>query len=342
MRAMVMRGHGGPEVLQLADLPDPVAAPGWVVLRVRAVALNHLDVFVRQGWPGLALPMPHVPGSDVAGVVESVGAGVDGVSPGDEVIVNPGMGCGRCERCLSGQDNLCRHYVVLGEHRAGGYAERMAAPAANLVPRPGNLTFEEAACLPVAFLTAWHALVVRAGLRVGEALLVHAAGSGVGSAAVQIGKLLGARVIATAGSDAKCQKARALGADLAVNYEAGDFLRAVKEATGRRGVDVVFEHTGKVTFERSLAALALGGRVVTVGTTSGWDPRIDLRHVFVRQLSIIGSTMGSRGELVEVVRHVEAGRLRPVVDRVMPLAEAAAAQQLLVRREQFGKIVLVP
>jgi NADPH:quinone reductase-like Zn-dependent oxidoreductase len=342
MRAMAMAGHGGPEVLRMTDLPDPVAGPGQVVVRVRAVALNHLDVWVRKGWPGLQLAMPHVLGADVAGVVEGVGPGVDGMKPGDEVVLNPGVSCGRCEACLSGRDNLCRRYGILGEHLPGGYAERVAVPAANALPKPRRLSFEEAACLPLVFLTAWHALVARARLAAGETVLVQAAGSGVGSAAVQIAKLLGARVVATAGSDAKCERARALGADHAVNYEREDFLAAVKGLTGRRGVDVVFEHTGKATWERSLLALVNGGRLVTVGATTGFDPPTDLRHVFYRQLSVLGSTMGSKGELFQVLRFVEEGRLRPVLDRVLPLSEAAAAQQVLARREQFGKIVLVP
>jgi NADPH:quinone reductase-like Zn-dependent oxidoreductase len=342
MKAMAMAGHGGPDVLRMTELPDPVPGPGRVVVRVRAVALNHLDVWVRKGWPGLELAMPHVLGADVAGVVEGVGPGVDGPKPGDEVVLNPGVSCGRCEACLSGRDNLCRRYGILGEHLPGGYAERVAVPAANVLPKPRALSFEEAACVPLVFLTAWHALVGRARLSAGETALVHAAGSGVGSAAVQIAKLLGARVVATAGSDAKCERARALGADHAVNYEREDFLQAVKGLTGRRGVDVVFEHTGKATWERSLLALVNGGRLVTVGATTGFDPPTDLRHVFYRQLSVIGSTMGSKGELFQVLRFVEEGRLRPVLDRVLPLAEAAAAHEALSRREQFGKIVLVP
>jgi NADPH:quinone reductase-like Zn-dependent oxidoreductase len=313
-----------------------------VVVRVRAVALNHLDIWVRKGWPGLKLPMPHILGADVAGVVADVGPGVDGVRMGDEVILNPGVSCGCCEPCLSGSDTLCRGYGILGEHVHGGYAELVRVPAANILPKPARLSFEQAACLPLVFLTAWHALVARARLRAGESVLVHAAGSGVGSAAVQIGKLVGARVIATAGSDAKCEKALELGADRAVNYEKEDFLGAVKALTGRRGVDVVFEHTGKSTWEKSLLALVNGGRLVTVGATSGHDPTTDLRHVFYRQLSVLGSTMGSKGELFEVLRFVGEGKLKPVLDRSLPLTDAGYAQELLSRREQFGKLVLVP
>jgi NADPH:quinone reductase-like Zn-dependent oxidoreductase len=337
-----MRSHGGPEVLKLEDLPDGVAGPGMVLVRVKAVALNHLDIWVRQGWPGLQLGFPHILGSDVAGVVEAVGPGVTGVRAGDEVLLNPGLSCGRCRECLSGRDTLCRGYAILGEHVPGGYAEQVAVPAQNVLSKPKGLSFEEAACVPLVFLTAWHALVARAEVKAGETILVHAGGSGVGSAAIQIAKLLGARVLTTTGTDAKCEKALKLGADHAINYEKEDFLAAVKKLTERRGADVVFEHVGKFTWEKSLLALAGGGRVVTVGATTGYDPPTDLRHVFYRQLSVLGSTMGSKGELFEVLRFVEQGRLRPVLDRVLPLADAVKAQALLVNRAQFGKVVLKP
>jgi NADPH:quinone reductase-like Zn-dependent oxidoreductase len=258
------------------------------------------------------------------------------------VVLNPGVSCGRCRECLSGDDVMCREYTILGEHVSGGYAEKVGVPAQNVLAKPRNLSFDEAACVPLVFLTAWHALVARAGLRAGETVLVQAAGSGVGSAGIQIAKLLGASVIATAGSDAKCERARALGADHAVNYSTHDFLAEVRRITGKRGADVVFEHVGKATWEKSLLALARGGRLVTVGATTGYDPPTDLRHVFYRSLSILGSTMGSKGELFEVLALVEQGRLRPVLDRAMPLAEAAAAQKLLEDRAQFGKIVLNP
>jgi NADPH:quinone reductase-like Zn-dependent oxidoreductase len=342
MKAVAIRSHGGPEVVKVEDLPDPSAAPGKVVVRVKAAALNHLDIWVRIGWPGLKLAFPHVLGSDVAGVVEAVGPGVEGWKPGDEVVVNPSVGCGRCERCLSGNENLCRTFSILGEHVSGGMSELFAVQARNVLPKPSNLSFEEAAAVPLTFMTAWHALVGRAQLKLGETILVHAAGSGVGTAAVQIAKLLGARVIATAGSDAKLEKARALGADHVVNYETQDFQAEVRKLTAKRGVEVVFEHVGKKTWEKSLLSAGIGGRIVTVGATTGYDPPTDLRHVFFRQLSILGSTMGTGGELVQVLRFVSEGKLRPVVDRVLPLAEARAAQGLLADRAQFGKIVLVP
>ncbi len=342
MRAVAMRAHGGPEVVEILEVPEPTAGPGQALVRVKAAALNHLDVWVRQGWPGLSLHFPHVFGSDVAGVVAAIGSGVEGWKVGDEVVVNPALGCGRCERCLGGAENLCRHFAILGEHVPGGQAEWLVVPARNLCAKPGRLTFEEAAAVPLTFMTAWHALVVRAALRPGETILIHAAGSGVGVAAVQIARLLGARVIATAGSPAKLEKARALGADEGIDYERQDFLAEVKRLTGRRGVDVVFEHVGKKTWEKSLLAAGIGGRIVTVGATTGHDPLTDLRHVFFRQLSVLGSTMGTAADLLQVLAFVERGTLRPVIDRVLPLADARAAQGLLADRAQFGKIVLTP
>jgi NADPH:quinone reductase-like Zn-dependent oxidoreductase len=342
MKAIALRGHGGPEAVNLEELPDPQPGPGQVVVAVKAAALNHLDIWVRKGWPGLKLAFPHVLGSDVAGVVEAVGAGVEGVKAGDAVVVNPSLGCGRCERCLSGQENLCRRFAILGEHVSGGQAEKLAISARNVMPKPARLSFEEAAAVPLTFMTAWHALVRRAALRPGETVLVHAAGSGVGVAAVQIAKLLGARVIATAGSDAKLEKAKALGADEVVNYETQDFVQEVKRLTDKKGVEVVFEHVGKKTWEKSILSAAIGGRITTVGATTGFDPLTDLRHVFFRQISILGSTMGTAGDLLEVLKFVGEGKLRPVVDRVLPLAEARKGQDLLSERAQFGKIVLRP
>jgi NADPH:quinone reductase-like Zn-dependent oxidoreductase len=342
MKAVAIREHGGPEVVKLEDLSDPQPGPGQVVVAVKAAALNHLDLWVRKGWPGLKLAFPHVLGSDVAGVVEAVGPGVEGTRAGDAVVVNPSLGCGRCERCLSGRENLCRRFAILGEHVSGGMAERFAVPARNVMPKPARLSFEEAAAVPLTFMTAWHALVERAKVRPGETVLVHAAGSGVGVAAVQIAKLHGARVIATAGSDAKLEKARALGADEVVNYETQDFVQETRRLTDKKGVDVVFEHVGKKTWEKSILAVGIGGRITTVGATTGFDPLTDLRHVFFRQISILGSTMGTAGDLLEVLRFVGEGKLRPVVDRTLPLAEVRQAQALLADRAQFGKIVLVP
>lgn len=342
MRAIVFHRHGGPEVLELADLPTPIPNAREVRVAVKAVALNHLDLWVRVGWPGLNLALPHVLGSDVSGVVDAVGSEVKDVAIGDDVLVNPGLSCGTCEKCLRGDDNLCRRYSILGEHCRGGYAEFLCVPRQNLLPKPKALSFEQAACLPLTFLTAWTMLVRRALLQPGETVLVHAAGSGVGSAAVQIAKALGAHVIATASRDDKLERAKALGADHVINYSTQDFVEEVKRLTHRRLVDVVFEHTGAATFEKSVACLPFGGRLVTCGATSGHDVKLDLRVLFYKRISLLGSTMGSKGDLFRILALVEEGRLRPVLDRVLPLASAAVAHEVLQRREAFGNVVLTP
>ncbi|MBX7100920.1 MAG: zinc-binding dehydrogenase [Myxococcaceae bacterium] len=340
MKAVAFREHGGPEVLELVDLPTPEPKAREVRIAVRAVALNHLDVWTRKGWKGLMLELPHVLGSDIAGVVEAVGAEVSDLSVGTEVVVNPGLSCGACERCLKGEDNLCKSYRILGEHVRGGYAEFVCVPRQNVAPKPKGLSFAEAACLPLTFLTAWTMLTTRAQLKAGEWVLVQAAGSGVGSAAVQIAKLLGATVIATASTDAKLERARALGADHLVNYAKTDFLAEVKRLTNRRMVDVVFEHVGGETFEKSIACLPYGGRLVTCGATTGSEVKIDLKVLFYKRLSLLGSTMGSKGDLFRLLQLVEAGKLKPVLDRTLPLAEAAKAHGLLTDRAAFGNVVL--
>ena len=352
MRAVVIREHGGPDVLRLEDLPDPEPGPGQVRVRVEAVALNHLDLWGRRGLPHLKLRFPFILGSDIAGTVERVGAGVEGVTPGVEVVVNPGVSCGRCRECLSGRDNLCRHYHILGETRDGGYAEYVVVPVANLLPAPRGIGWAERAAIPLVFLTAWQMLTRKAAVQPGEVVLIHAVGSGVGSAALQIAKMHGAMVIATASTEEKLAQARALGADhtiLSAGSSAGlssgedaneRLLAKVREVTGKRGVDVVLEQTGAATWGASIRAAARGGRIVTCGATSGFDAQTDLRHVFFRQLQILGSTMGPKGDLFTILDHVEAGRLRPVLDRTYPLEEAAMAHQRLEQRSQFGKIVL--
>jgi NADPH:quinone reductase-like Zn-dependent oxidoreductase len=342
MKAVIFRKHGDESVLELAEMPDPAVGARDVRVKVHAVALNHLDLWVRKGHPGLKLQLPHITGADVAGTVESVGAEVRDLQPGAEVVVNPGISCGACEKCLGGQDPLCREYMILGEDRHGGYAELVTVPRQNVLPKPKRLTMAEAACLPLTFLTSWTMLMRRAQVRPGETVLVHAAGSGVGSAAVQIAKLAGATVIATASTDEKLQHARALGADHLVNYARQDFLDEVKKITARRMVDVVFEHVGAATWDKSVASLVWGGRLVTCGATSGFEAKIDLRALFRKQLSLLGSTMGSKGDLFQVLRLVEEGKLRPVLDRTMPLAQAADAHRLVAARGQFGNVVLVP
>ncbi|HEX7294269.1 MAG TPA: zinc-binding dehydrogenase [Pyrinomonadaceae bacterium] len=340
MKAVVFRKHGGPDVLEYTDVPEPRVRADQVLVEVKACALNHLDVFVRGGLPGIDIPLPHILGSDIAGVVRDVGELVSWVKPGDEVMLHPGVSCGHCMECLSGADNLCRQYDMIGYRHDGGYAQFVAAPGVNVIPKPAALKWEEAAALPLVTVTAWHMLMTRAKLQAGENLLVHAAGSGVGSIAIQIGKLLGARVIATAGSDEKLAKARELGADETINYTQTDWPKEVRRLTNRVGVDVVFEHTGAATWEGSIASLRNNGRLVTCGATSGFDARTDIRQVFYRHLTILGSFMGSKSELLAALKFVEQGKIRAVVDRVLPLSEARRAHELMEDRAQFGKLVL--
>ncbi len=342
MRAVGFTRHGGPEVLELLELPTPQPNARDVRVKVKAVALNHLDLWVREGWPGLKLTLPHVLGADIAGVVDAVGAEVTDLAVGAEVVLNPGLSCGVCERCLKGEDNLCRQYAIIGEHRAGGYAEFICVPRQNVLPKPKRLTFEQAACVPLTFLTSWTMLVRRAQLQAGETVLIHAAGSGVGSAGVQIAKLLGAKVIATASTDEKLARAKELGADHVINYVTHDFVDEVKKLTNKKLVDVVFEHTGAATWDKSIACLPYGGRLVTCGATTGHEAKLDLRVLFYKRISLLGSTMGSKGDLFRILQLVDEGKLAPVLDRVLPLEKAAEAHALLSDRKQFGNVVLTP
>lgn len=342
MKATIFKQHGGPDVLEYADVPDPAIRANEVLVEVKACAMNHLDVFVRNGLPGIQIPLPHILGCDVSGVVREVGELVTWVKPGDEVMVQPGTSCGHCEACLSGQDNLCREYDMIGYRRDGGYAELVAVPGVNIIPKPAALSWEEAAALPLVTVTAWHMLVTRAGVQPGEDVLVHAAGSGVGSIAIQIAKLRGARVITTASSDEKLAKARELGADQTINYSRDDWPKEVRRMTERRGVDVVVEHTGAATWPGSISSLKNNGRLVTCGATSGFDAHTDLRQVFFRHLTLLGSFMGSKAELLEAMKFVAQGKIRAIVDRVFSLSDARQAHELMENRGQFGKIVLKP
>jgi NADPH:quinone reductase-like Zn-dependent oxidoreductase len=342
MKVARIHQHGGPEALVYDDAPDPQLKANQVLLRVRAAALNHLDLFVRDGIAGMKFAMPHILGSDIAGEVVAVGELCERVKPGWRVLLSPGLSCRQCPECAAGRDNFCRRYTLFGLGVDGGNAELMAVPEYTAIQIPDELGFEEAAAAPLVFLTAWHMLVTRARLRVGEDVLVLAASSGVGSAAIQIAKLFRCRVIATAGGEAKLSKAKELGADFTIDHYRQDIAGEIRRITGKRGMDVVFEHVGQATWDASVGSLAPGGRLVTCGATTGYQAGIDLRYLFSRQYSLLGSFMGGLGELHEVLKFVFRKELRPVIDRVYPLSEIRAAHERLEKKEQFGKVVVVP
>ncbi len=336
---MVMMRTGGPEVLErrTIDLPEP--GPREVRIRVRAVAVNHLDIWTRKGLPHLRYVFPHRLGADVAGEVEALGPGAQ-ATVGQEVVLAPGLSCGRCERCLLGQDNLCRAYKILGESTQGGYARHIVVPDQNLLPKPEGLSFTDAAAIPLCFLTAWQMVVEKGKVGPGQTVLVQAAGSGVSSAAIQIARLFGARVFATTGSEEKAERARKLGAEQVFDYTRQDFVAETRALTQRRGVDLIIEHVGGEVFEKSVLAAAWGGKIVTCGATAGFTPAVDLRQIFFRQVSILGSTMGGRGSLFTILKLVGEGKLGPVIDRVIPLWDAPDAHRIIEERRAFGKIVL--
>lgn len=341
MRAVYVTRHGGPEVLDIVDRPMPVPRPGEVRLRVRAASINHLDIWVRKGVEGHTFPLPLIPGCDMAGEVDLLGDGVQNVKVGDRVAVAPGHSCGACRFCADGKQNLCRKYGIFGETCDGGDAEFAVVPAINLLPMPANLDFATAAAAPLVSLTAWHMLVDRCGIRPGDDVLVHAAGSGVSTAAIQIAKMYGARVITTVGSDEKAASAKAIGADHVINYKTQDFGKEVRALTDKRGCDIIVDHVGGETMTKSIRSLAAGGRVVTCGATSSPKLESDLRLVFFKNLSILGSTMGGLGEMHEVWRHVCSGRLKPIVAHRLPLADVREAHALVEGRKVFGKVVLL-
>jgi NADPH:quinone reductase-like Zn-dependent oxidoreductase len=340
MRAVTIRRHGGPSVVRFETLPDPQPGPGEVLVRLHAAALNHLDIWVRRGIPGLKLAFPHVMGSDGAGTVASTGPDVDDVSCGDRVLIDPGISCGRCEFCARGDHSLCVSFHLLGEHVHGTWAEFVKVPRENVHPIPPHLSFREAAALPLVFLTAWRMLFTRGRLRAGEDLLVIGVGGGVAGAALRLGLAAGARVIVTSGSPRKLARATRLGAHHTINHARKDFLKEVRRITDGRGVDVCADSVGEATWARSLKCLAKGGRLVTCGATTGALPETDVRRIFWNQLSILGSTMGSRTDFRNMLRFVRNRRIRPVVDSAFPLEEARRAVARMEKGEQFGKIVL--
>jgi NADPH:quinone reductase-like Zn-dependent oxidoreductase len=342
VKAAYFKEHGGSDRIIYGDYRDPVAAAGEVVVRVRACALNQVDMLLLDGRFPPPEGLPHVNGCEVAGTVDALGAGVTGWTAGQRVVVFPGFSCGACEFCLRGERTVCLRYGYLGAHRDGGYAELVRVPAANCLPLAEAITFEAAAALPLAFLTSWHALLAQADLRPGQTVLVHAAGSGVGSAAIQIARLCGARVITTVGSDDKIEFARGLGAERVVNYRTQDFVEETKKWTNKRGVDVVVEHIGGETFERSAYALNRLGTLISIGSHDTHWGRLDLRHVYSKNLKIVGTNLGSILELRTLLDYVGDGRLRPVIDRAFPLSEARAAVQHVLDRKNKGKVLLVP
>lgn len=340
MRAIVIRAHGDPEALELRDTATPLPGPGEVQVRLHAAALNHLDIWVRRGIPGVRFPLPLVPGCDGAGVVSATGPGVRDIAVGTRVALQPGVSCGSCRECLRGQDQLCRHYGILGENRDGTLAQYVCVPRANLMPIAASLDFERAAAFPLTFLTAWHMVFDRARLQAGEHVLVHAGASGVGHAAVQMAQLVGARVIATVGDAAKADLLRQLGVEDIVLYREQDFASEVRRITGKRGVDVILDHVGADTWEGNIKSLAKGGRLVLCGSTSGHQVPTNLRFLFFKNLSFLGSTMGSKAELLQLLPLVETGKLVPHVHAVLPLAEVGRGHSMLEGREVTGKIVI--
>jgi NADPH:quinone reductase-like Zn-dependent oxidoreductase len=342
MYAVVFHEYGGPEKLAYQEVPRPIPADHEVLIQVKACSINHLDIWVRNGIPAYKISLPHIPGSDIAGVIAETGKQVEGAHPGDRVVVYPILHCHRCEYCLAGQENLCTSVRVIGVATEGGYAQYSKVPQENIFPLPEAVSFEEGAAFVLVYLTAWHMLITLAQLKPGQEVLVLAAGSGVGSAAIQIAKLVGARVIATVGDRDKISKAQAIGADEVINHREEDLTQRTRDLTRGRGVDVVFEHIGPETWSKSIACLAKNGTLVTCGATTGPEAKMDLRYLFTRQLRLIGSYIGTRRELISLLKLLGEGRLKPHLHAVMPLKEARRAHEIIEERKHFGKLVLVP
>jgi NADPH:quinone reductase-like Zn-dependent oxidoreductase len=346
MRRMTMiaahiRAHGELDQLSVGDVPDPKVGEEQVIVEVAAAALNHLDIWVRKGRPGLTLNFPHVLGSDASGTVLDVGSGVDRALIGSRVVLNPGLWCGRCEWCLRGEHSACATYSIVGLGRWGTFAQRVAVPAACLAPAPEHLSNHEAAALPLAYLTAWRMLTTRGQLKAGETLLIHGIGGGVAIAGLQLGKLMGARVIVTSSKAAKLQRAGELGADEFIDYaRTPDVGAEVKRMTQGRGVDLVLDTTGAGTWPINFASVRKGGRIVHCGVTTGKVAEVDIAALYWNHISVIGSTMGSQEEFRAMVAAVGAAKMKPVIDSVFPLPEVRAAQERMEKGDQFGKIVL--
>jgi NADPH:quinone reductase-like Zn-dependent oxidoreductase len=342
VKAAFFKEHGGSDKIIYGDYKDPAPDAGDVVVRVKACALNHVDMLLLDGRYPPPEGLPHVNGCEVTGTVETLGAGVKGLTKGQRVIIFPGYSCGTCEFCLRGERTVCLRYGYLGAAKDGGYAELVRAPAANMLPLPEAISFEAGAAVPLAMLTSWHALIAKAQLKPGQTVLVQAAGSGVGSAAIQIARMVGARVMTTVGSDDKVEFARSLGAEQVVNYRTQDFVEEAKKWTSKRGVDVVIEHIGGETFERSSYALTRLGTLVSIGSHDTHWGRLDLRHVYSKNLRILGTNLGSILELRTILDFMVAGKLKPIIDRTFALKDARAAVQLVLDRKNKGKVLLVP
>jgi NADPH:quinone reductase-like Zn-dependent oxidoreductase len=340
MKAAAIRGHGDADVIELLDLPDPAPGEGQVVVEVRSAALNHLDIWVRKG--GRAkIPLPHVLGSDAAGVVAQLGAGVTGLDVGDPVVVNPGLACGRCDYCLRGQQSECSSFGIVGLTAPGTFAEKVVVPAANVRPKPAHLSFDQAAGLSLAYLTAWRMLMTRARLRPGETVLIHGIGGGVAVAGLQLARLMGGEVIATSSSDAKCRRAAELGASRTINYrQTPDVATAVRDFTNGLGVDVVLDTVGAATWQTNFDAVRRGGRIVHCGVTTGAQTTVSIQQLYWNQITVMGSTLGGAEDFRLLLRAVASAKLVPVVDSVEPLANARAAIGRMEEGKQFGKIVL--
>ena len=340
MKAVRIHQFGGAEVLTYEDVPDPKPRKDQVLIRVRACSMNHLDIFVRGGLPGVNLP--HIMGSDMAGEIVELGEYVTDLKVGQRVLIAPLHFCNHCAKCVAGLQNQCRYFTVIGNGVDGGNCELFAAARVNVIPIPDMLDFNQAASVPLVFVTAWHMLTGRAAIRPGQTVLVLGANSGVGIAAIQIAKLFHARVIATAGDDRKMERARELGADFVINHYQQKISQEVRKITNSEGADIVIEHVGKATWEESVRSLKAGGTLVTCGATTGPKVDLDLRFLFSRQLALLGSYMGTMSELHEVLGHVFGGRLKPIIDRTFPLKEIRAAHEYLEKSQMFGKIVLNP
>jgi len=338
MKAIRFHQHGGPEVLRFEEAPTPTPGPGEVLVALRAAALNHLDLFVREGIPGVSLP--HIGGADGAGVIATAGAGSGRYPVGTRVFFDPGISDGTCAFCQRGEHSLCDHYQLLGEHRDGTFAQAVVIPEVNCRPVPEAFSFQEAAAFPLVFLTAWRLLMTKARVQAGETVLILGIGGGVAQAALQLAKLAGATVFVTSGDPQKLARGRAMGADAVIDHATTDFSREVWNLTGKRGVNVVVDSVGAATWERSIRSLGKGGRLVVPGATSGPKAEVDVRRVFDRQVTIYGSTMGSRRDWDQLVTLAGQGKLHPVIDRTFPLEAAAQAQARLASGAQFGKVVL--